>query len=175
MLYDDDGLYFITAKGKLFYQQLMDKSYISLSGMTSGTDSMKKISISISGPVRNIGTEKLDEIFNENTYMADIYPTLKSRTALEVFCIYKGQGEYFDLSITPITRGSFAFGGKELQAFGYHIIDSCNACGLCLTKCPQQCITVGEPFKINQENCLHCGNCYEVCPINSVIKRNAKQ
>ncbi len=42
MMFDDEGLYFLTAKGKTFYKQLMDKPYIALSGMTGGADSMSK-------------------------------------------------------------------------------------------------------------------------------------
>lgn len=170
MLYDDKGLYFLTAKGKIFHEQLMSKGYISLSGMTSGKGTMAKKALSIAGSVRNIGTEKLNEIFEKNTYMQTIYPTEKSRSALEVFCLYKGQGEYFDLTTKPITRESFTFGGQELQQFGYFITDHCKACGTCLEKCPQQCITIGKPYQINQDHCLHCGNCFDVCPEDAIIK-----
>ncbi|MGQ1909109.1 4Fe-4S binding protein [Marinifilum sp. RC60d5] len=174
MLHDEDGIYFLTAKGKAFYTQLMDKGYISLSGMTAGVDSMSKKAISVAGSVRNIGSEKREEIFKKNPYMADIYPSMESRTALDIFHLYKGQGEFFDLSTKPITRGIFAFGGKEIQAFGYQITEDCNACSLCLEKCPQDCIRIGEPYEIIQENCLHCGNCKEVCPIGAVIKLEEK-
>lgn len=170
MLYDDDGIYFLTAKGKVFYEQLTDKSYISLSGMTGGTDSMVKKAISIAGAVQNIGSEKRDEIFAKNPYMATIYSSDESRTALEVFCLYKGQGDYFDLSTKPITRGSFSFGGQKLQKYGFFITDACTSCGICLEKCPQDCIDEGTPFEIKQENCLHCGNCAEVCPESAIQK-----
>ncbi|MBI5026858.1 MAG: NADH-quinone oxidoreductase subunit NuoF [Nitrospirae bacterium] len=43
---------------------------------------------------------------------------------------------------------------------------SCKGCGLCLKACPQNAIT-GEkkqPHKINQELCIKCRSCYEVCP-----------
>ncbi|WP_372753890.1 4Fe-4S binding protein [Labilibaculum sp.] len=169
MLQDDKGIYFLTAKGKAFYRQLMNKSYVSLSGMTSGTNSMSKKAISIAGSVRNIGSDKREEIFKKNPYMATIYTSFESRTALNVFCLYKGQGEFFDLSTKPITRKSFAWGGKEIQTYGYRINEDCNACGLCLEKCPQNCIRTDEPYEIIQENCLHCGNCMEICPQQAVL------
>ncbi len=171
MLYDDRGIYFLTAKGKAFYTQLMNKGYLSLSGMIGGKETMSRKAISVSGAVRNIGSEKLEDIFKRNVYMADIYQTEESRSALEVFHIYKGRGEYFDLSTKPITRGIIVFGGTELQNSGFSITESCTKCGLCLRKCPQNCITVGIPYKIQQANCLHCGNCYEVCPVGAVSKR----
>ena len=37
--------------------------------------------------------------------------------------------------------------------------------------CPQKCIEKGTPFVIQQEHCLHCGNCYENCPVKAVIRK----
>lgn len=170
MLCDADGLYFLTAKGKVFYEQLMSKSYVSLSAMTGGEGTLSKKAISIAGAVRNIGAERRDEIFEKNVYMAQIYASVESREALDVFCLYKGQGEFFDLSTKPITRGSFAIGDKEMKTYGYSISDMCIACGECLASCPSHCIDKGMPYSIRQENCLHCGNCYAVCQHGAVCK-----
>ena len=68
MLYDDNGVYFLTAKGKAFYEQLMEQQFIAVSATKD------KIAVSLRGKVRNIGYEKLDEIFEENAYMQKIYP-----------------------------------------------------------------------------------------------------
>jgi uncharacterized pyridoxamine 5'-phosphate oxidase family protein/NAD-dependent dihydropyrimidine dehydrogenase PreA subunit len=171
MFSDAAGIYFLTAKGKTFYKQLMDKLYLSLSGMIGEDGTMSKKAISISGVVKNMGSDKLDEIFAKNIYMADIYPSAQSRRALEVFCIYKGQGEFFDLTTKPISRESFTFGGEKLQEYGYFITDACVACSKCAQSCPQECIEEGEPFVIKQKHCLHCGNCYEVCPSDAIIKK----
>ena len=170
MLCDEDGLYFLTAKGKVFYEQLMAKSYVSLSAMTSGEGTLSKKAISIAGAVRNIGAERRDEIFEKNVYMAQIYASAESREALDVFCLYKGQGEFFDLSTKPITRGSFVIGDNEMKTYGYHISDKCVACGECLVSCPSHCIDISVPYSIRQENCLHCGNCYAVCQYGAVCK-----
>ena len=91
MLWDEQGVYFLTAKGKAFYAQLMEQGFIALSATKD------KISISLRGKIRNIGSEKLDEIFEKNTYMQSIYPG-DTRSALEVFCLYEADGEYFDIS-----------------------------------------------------------------------------
>ncbi|MDE7445356.1 MAG: 4Fe-4S binding protein [Lachnospiraceae bacterium] len=29
----------------------------------------------------------------------------------------------------------------------------------------------GKPFQIIQEHCLHCGNCYEKCPVGAVKRQ----
>ena len=68
MLYDKQGVYFLTARGKAFYTQLMAQGYIALSA------TREKVSISLRGKIKNIGNEKLDEIFEKNTYMQSIYP-----------------------------------------------------------------------------------------------------
>ena len=78
MLWDENGLYFLTAKGKEFYKQLMEQKYIALSATKD------KKAISLRGKIKNIGTEKLNQIFEKYTYMQDIYPD-NTREALEVF------------------------------------------------------------------------------------------
>lgn len=168
MLYDQNGIYFLTAKGKNFYKQLMKRPYVSLSGLKGSASSMTKKAFSLSGKVKNVGSEKIEDIFSKNPYMAEIYPSVESRSALEVFCLYQGDGEFFDLTTTPITRGHFSFGGHIAQTTGYVITDACDGCRLCIQVCPQNCIETGIPFVIEQEHCLHCGNCYEICPISAI-------
>lgn len=90
MLVDDNSLYFITAKGKEFYHQLMDKKYAAVSGMTSGNGSLNKKAISLRGRVKNVGQELLDKVFEQNPYMCDIYSSEESRIALKVFQLYEG-------------------------------------------------------------------------------------
>lgn len=57
MLWDAQGVYFLTARGKAFYTQLMEQGYIALSA-TKG-----KISVSLRGKIRNVGSQKLDGNF----------------------------------------------------------------------------------------------------------------
>lgn len=177
MLAKDESLYFLTAKGKKFYERLMDKKYVALSGMKGknprreGNDTMSTVAVSVRGYVRHIGSDLLDKIFEENSYMAEIYKTEESKAALEVFEIYEGEGEYFDLSQKPPYREAFSFGGGTVNQAGYYITNDCIGCGACTDKCPTNCIDSGMPFMIRQENCLHCGNCYEICPAGAVEKR----
>ena len=171
MMYaDDNGLYFLTAKGKNFYQRLKDKDYLALSGK-KGEDTMSCTAISVSGKVRELGSDMLPLLFEKNPYMFEIYPTEESRKVLTVFQIYEGSGEWFDLSKMPIERDSFTFGGAEIRASGYFVTDDCIRCGSCLTDCPQSCIDLTDKAVIRQENCLHCGNCAAICPVGAVVKR----
>lgn len=175
MLVDDNSLYFITAKGKEFYRQLMEQKFASISGMTAGKDSLCKKAISVRGKIRNIGSEKLEEVFIKNPYMSEIYPSRGSRKALEVFQMYEGQGEYFDLSVKPIYRDSFSLGGNDMTTIetgGFYVTERCKKCERCLEVCPQNCIVLSEgKVLIKQEHCLHCGRCYEICPQKAILKR----
>lgn len=168
---DGNSLYFLTAKGKGFYDRLIKRGFLSLTAM-KGADTMSSVAVSIRGKVRELGYKKIPDLFEKNPYMKEIYPTAESMKALTVFQIYEGTGEWFDLSKKPIERASFTFGDADKKEEGYIITDKCVGCGSCVDVCPQNCIiTECIPYVIEQEHCLHCGNCLTVCPVGAVIKR----
>ena len=104
--------------------------------------------------------------------MYEIYPTEESRSAIRIFQLYGGSGEWFDLSKKPIERKNFRFGGAEEICECYFVTDKCIGCKLCYSKCPQKCIDISvKPVVINQNHCLHCGNCFEICPMRAIVKR----
>ena len=59
MYYDKEGIYFLTAKGKEFYAQLMEQQYVAISA------TKEKIAISLRGKVQNIGKKNLDIMFEK--------------------------------------------------------------------------------------------------------------
>ena len=136
---DDNSLYFLTAKGKNFYDRLKDKNFLAFTGI-KGEDTMSRVAVSIRGKVRELGNKKLSKLFEKNKYMYEIYPTIESREALMVFQIYEGNGEWFDLSKKPIERANFTFGNAIQERSGYFITDSCISCNKCVEVCPQNCI-----------------------------------
>ena len=173
---DENGLYFLTARGKSFYDRLMKRGFLALTAL-KGEDTMTSVAVSVRGKVRELGYDRIPELFNKNPYMYTIYPTEESMKALTVFQIYEGGGEWFDLSKKPIERASFTFGGAGAEQTGkkhegYYITDACIGCGSCAAVCPQSCIiTDSVPHVIEQEHCLHCGNCLEACPVGAVERR----
>lgn len=167
---DENGLYFLTAKGKSLYDRLIHKKFLALTAL-KGEDTMSSIAVSVRGNVRELGYDKIPELFEKNPYMHQIYPTEKAMHALTVFQIYKGTGEWFDLSKKPVERASFSFGAAVKKEEGYLIGENCIGCGCCTEVCPQNCINDKDiPFFIEQEHCLHCGNCFHACPFGAVKK-----
>lgn len=168
---DGESLYFLTAKGKGFYDRLIKRRVLAFTAM-KGEDTMSSVAVSVRGKVRELGYAKIPELFDKNPYMHEIYPTEEAMKALTVFQIYEGSGEWFDLSKKPIERDSFTFGGVEKKQKGFFITDACIGCGSCAAVCPQSCIfTDGIPYVIEQEYCLHCGNCLTACPVCAVERR----
>ena len=168
---DGESLYFLTAKGKGFYDRLIKRRVLAFTAM-KGEDTMSSVAVSVRGKVRELGYAKIPELFDKNPYMHEIYPTEEAMKALTVFQIYEGSGEWFDLSKKPIERDSFTFGGVEKKQEGFFITDACIGCRSCAAVCPQSCIfTDGIPYVIEQEHCLHCGNCLTACPVCAVERR----
>ena len=133
---DENSLYFLTAKGKGFYDRLVRRGFLALTAI-KGETTMSSVAVSVRGNVCELGYERIPELFRKNPYMHEIYPTEESMRALTVFQIYKGIGEWFDLSKKPIKRDSFTFGGAEITESGYFVTDDCIRCGSCLSDCPQ--------------------------------------
>lgn len=49
----------------------------------------------------------------------------------------------------------------------------CNGCGLCVTVCPAQTITMaGEKAKVTGDESLNCGHCEAVCPTDAIKVRS---
>lgn len=168
MLVEDEKLYFLTARGKDFYKEIMATKFVAITGLNEKWETIR-----LWGKVKNIGHENLDRIFDENPSMNGVYPG-DSREILEVFCLYEGEGEYFCLANHPIVRHPFSFGKKTYELKGFEITDDCIQCATCESVCPQGAIEEGAPFSIVQENCLHCGRCFENCPAQAIVRRSGQ-
>ena len=68
---DESGLYFLTAKGKGFYDRLVKRQYLALTAM-KGKDTMSSVAVSIRGKVRELGNERMPELFEKNPYMKEM-------------------------------------------------------------------------------------------------------
>lgn len=163
MFVEDEKLYFVTARGKDFYRELTDAGEVAVTGLNKEWQTIR-----LSGKIKKEDQRLLDRVFEQNPSMNDVYPG-ESRYILDVFCLYEGDGEFFDLGQEPIHRQSFSFGKDKAKQKGFRITGRCTGCGLCQKDCPQQCIREGAPYEIIGRHCLHCGLCAEKCPVNAII------
>lgn len=167
MIVEDEKLYFLTARGKHFYNELLKGGHAAITGLNSEWQTVRLL-----GKVEKLGDQKhwIDRIFELNPSMNEVYPG-DSRYILEAFCVEDGELEFFDLGKSPIYRESFSIGSGAIHPKGFVITDECIGCGFCAENCPQKCIDEGQPYVISQGNCLHCGLCFENCPVQAIVRR----
>mgnify|MGYP005768017265 CR=1 FL=1 len=82
MDYDESGLYFLTAKGKNFYDRLKANENIAFTAM-KGEDTLSCVAVSVQGKTMEIGTDRLPDLFRKNPYMEKIYACVNLS---EAFC-----------------------------------------------------------------------------------------
>lgn len=167
--YEEDGIYFFTAKGKDFCKELLATGKVQILCYTKFKE-MIRLSAAAKPSANDEQMKWREKIFEEQPYLANVYPG-NSRDIGIVFEIKDADIEYFHLGVRPIFRESYAQGKGKIKAKGYEITDECIGCGKCKANCPQKCIEAGTPYLISQEHCLHCGYCYEKCPVQAIIRR----
>ena len=171
MMVEGGRLYFVAARGKAFYADVMRTRFVAIVGQSPDFRTCR-----LRGAVEHPDDEAeqhrlVDRIFELNPSMQELYPG-DSRYVLEAFYLQDAQGEYFDLSGTPIVRVPFALGSAREAVAGFVITDRCVGCGTCAEACPEQCIAEGSPYEIAQVHCLRCGRCAEVCPHDAIERRS---
>ena len=168
--YEEEAIYFFTARGKDFCKELLETKKVQVLGYT-----MYKEMIRLTGTVKPAPAEEQakwrDLIFEEQPYLANVYPG-NTRNIGIIFYIRDISIEYFNLGVSPIFRESYTIGNGKIAPKGYWITDACISCGKCVRICPQKAIEKGSPSIIHQEHCLHCGNCFENCPVSAIKHRS---
>ena len=168
--YEDERMYFFTAKGKNFCKELLSDGRVQILGYTKYKEMIRLSARAVPVPEAE-QRERIDQIFQEQPYLGNLYPGETRYVAGIMFQITSGEMEYFNLGVNPIFRESYAFGGGQVRPTGYLITQNCIGCGTCVRNCPQRCITPGTPWRIAQEHCLHCGACQQVCPVQAIEAR----
>lgn len=165
--YEKDSLYFFTARGKAFCDELLSDGRVQILAYTRFKEMIRLSGRAVPAQAQE---EKIDTIFSEQPYLANVYPG-ETRSIGIIFELKNFTIEYFNLGVSPIFREAYVVGQAEAPKKGYRITEACIGCGTCLEHCPQGCIVPGEKYTIQPEHCLHCGACYEHCPAKAVEKQ----
>ncbi len=164
--YEGTTLYFLTARGKSFARQLKADGRVQILGYTKYKETIRLFGRAVEVPE----DEQLrwrNALYAEQPYLENVYPG-ETKNIDTIFKISDYTVEYFCLSTRPITRETYAVGNAEIKKKGYFISEDCIGCKTCRTVCPQNCIEEGEPFRILENHCLQCGNCFENCPAGAI-------
>lgn len=168
--YEENSFYFFTAKGKNVTKELLADGRVQILVYTKYKE-MIRLSAKAYPVSEDRQKECIDTIFNEQPYLANLYPDDKRYIGI-CFEVTDASIEYFNLGVNPIFRETYTVGNGKAEFKGYRITEKCIGCGKCLKVCPQNCIDKGQPkpFAIRQNNCLHCGACFENCPAGAIIR-----
>lgn len=186
LVYDNEGIYFMTMTTKPFYKQLKEKGKVSVCGMyadskveTTESGDLKfdgGYTIRISGDVREI---TIDEIkAKNNPDFKYCIEDQKRYPAMTAFVLYRAKGEIFDYDFErenrdhKIERIRFSYGGFETEKPGLTITQECIGCGKCSKVCTFDAIEKdGQKYKINGNRCDECGNCLLTCPVGAILSK----
>ncbi len=189
LTYDDEGLYFMTMKVKPFYEQLIKTNKVAACALIADADPSSHdedglsnfppgYSIRVSGDVRELSLKELsskavkDDRFNPLLKDIERYPTMTT------FVLYSFKGEIFDYDFIKnkrdhkLERLRFTYKGMKTAPAGFKIDqDKCIACGLCQEVCTFAAIVPGEKYSLLGSRCDECGSCYSVCPVGAITAK----
>jgi uncharacterized pyridoxamine 5'-phosphate oxidase family protein len=162
--YEEDSFYFFTAKGKNMTRELLADGRVQILVYTRFKE-MIRLSARACPVAKEKQKAAIDTIFEEQPYLANLYPGDKRYIGI-CFEIKDSSIEYFNLGVNPIFRETYTIGNGNTELKGYHITDKCIGCQ---KVCPQNCIDLANgKASIRQKNCLHCGACFEKCPVEAI-------
>ena len=137
----------------------------------------------------------MDLIFAEQPYLANVYPG-KTRDIGIIFEIRDAQIEYFHLGVSPIFRETYILGrgietkqrkcrgsrSRRRRAGKRKIADERISYHRCMYRSVEYAreavrkdVLARRTIPDSAEHCLHCGNCYEHCPVSAVKDYEVKE
>lgn len=186
LVWDEQGIYFMTSKTKPFYKQLKETNKVSVCGMYANTaveatqDGNLLFDagyfIRISGDVREVPIEEIKA--KNNPDFAYCIEDQARYPAMTAFVLYRAKGEIFDYDFEKknrdhkLERERFSFGDFKIVKPGLTITDKCIGCGKCHEVCTFSATEkVGNKYRINGNRCDECGNCVVNCPVGAIIHK----
>ncbi len=187
--YDDDGIYFMTMYTKSFYKQLKEGKRVSVCGLCANSTTIEHAdngeyifkpgyAIRLTGEVKEI---TLEEIKAKNNPMFDMgIKDVAKYPAMVTFCITKARGDVFDYDFEKISRENkiqrtyFSYGGWDIVTTGMLIDNNrCISCGRCEEVCSFKAVkNENNSYCIDTSRCDECGDCLLACPSEAISYGN---
>ena len=114
--YEPNTLYFFTARGKNFCKELMEDGRVQILCYTKYKEMIRMSAKAYALP-ENEQTQWIDKIFEEQPYLANLYPDDKRYIGI-CFEITDACVEYFNLGVNPIFRESYTIGRGNIEFKG---------------------------------------------------------
>jgi len=110
MDHDENGLYFLTGKGKGLYQRLQHSPYVAVT-LTKGSLDTEYLAVSVRGHAVETGPNRLEVLFRKNPFMYKMYPDPSkwAESGLTVFCIDSGSVEWLTMTGPKMQREIISF------------------------------------------------------------------
>jgi Uncharacterized conserved protein len=93
---NENGVFFMTNPKTNFYHQITNNPNVAITALHEETYLIQVIRIT--GKVREIGKEGLEELLADNPYVEQVYPEESDRQGVQVFQLYEGEGFYHSMS-----------------------------------------------------------------------------
>ena len=110
MDHDENGLYFLTGRGKGLYNRLQHSPYVAAT-LTRGSLDTEYLAVSVRGHAVEAGPARLERLFQKNPFMYKMYPDPAKWEAagLTVFCIDSGSVEWLTMTGPDMKREIISF------------------------------------------------------------------
>ncbi len=184
LVWDEEGIYFMTMNTKPFYRQLKETGRVSVCGLYANSQIQGETekglvfqpgySIRLTGDVREV---PIDEIKAKNDpRFAYCIEDNARYPAMTAFVVYRAKGEIYDYDFEKehrdhkLERTRFSYGGVPVEKAGLVIdSDKCIGCGKCAKICSFSApYKTGTKYSINGTRCDECGNCFLNCPAGAI-------
>ena len=169
--YEADSLYFFTARGKAFCDELLSDGRVQVLAYTRFKEMIRLSGRAVPAQAQE---EKINTIFSEQPYLANVYPG-ETRSIGIIFELKNFTIEYFNLGVNPIFREVYAVGQAEAPKKGYRITDACIGCGQCAKLCPKGNITIVNGKAKFGKDCIQCLSCLQYCPKQAISMGGATE
>lgn len=171
--FEAGGFYFLTAKGSSLARHLDHSAVVAFSAFDKESRTMVRLRGYATQPDEETQLLWKVRFYALKPQLRELYP-FKTWQVGRVYAVENGLFEILRRSGRKVERRYIPLGRGAGRSEGFTITDICAGCGACRAVCPADCIGIGKPMILHEENCLHCGACADACPRGAIVRFGEK-